>query len=982
MHPKNYLQRRIAALAGILLATAMGVAVSRSADGGEHSIVVARDSSTGYLTGQETATGKQITPTAATGAIFQDLNPGFQSEPDVRVGHAAAVCVSPDGKLLAILTSGFNVFSVHEGDTVKEVKNEYVFLFDVTGPRPKQIQVLPIATTFQGFAWAPSSNGFFVSGGKDDVVLEFVRSGSSFAAGRRFALGHNAGIGIDAKPVTGAISLNPAGTHLLVTNFQNESVSLIDLAQGKVIAEQDLRPGKIDPKQHGQPGGSFPRSVVWTSNDHAYVACERDREIISLAISGATMRVVRRMPVLGQPVALITNRKGSRLYAAVDNDDQIAIFDTAHDTVIETIGAVAPQSVYGNSKKFGGVNPNALTLTPDERSLLVSNGGENAVAVIRLVNRASDLQEGTRTAQDHGDGDDGDDDDDRPDMKNSAVFGLVPTGWYPAGVATSRDGHTWYVVNGKTPSGPNVGTCLDQGAKRPCPASDPSSKTDEHTPLNQSDCQLEKAGFLTIPAPSAAELARLTKQVAHNNRFDEPATAAADQKLFSFLHEHIKHVIYIVKENRTYDQVLGDLGIGNSEPRLALFGEKLSPNHHAISRNFVTLDNFLVSGEVSWTGWDWSTAARTNDIRERQEPTAMADRGIRGEKGLNRNVNVAFATAEERKTYDPTSLSDPDVLPGIRDIYELDAPGGEEGKGYLWDEVLRRGLTFRNWGFFGDHRGYRTHKIPLVHDPHAENVQVYYSTKAALMKYSDPYYHDFEVSFPDYWRVQEWKREFAEFSAAKSAPNLMMVRLGNDHFGDFERAIDGINAPDTQMADNDYALGLIVETVAKSPFANDTVIISIEDDACDGADHVDANRSVTLFAGAYVRQHALVSTRYTTVSTIRTIEDILGLDRVSLNDALAAPMSDIFDPNVTRWSYNAIVPDILRSTKIPVPPSDHAAIAYPKHSAAYWTKAMAGQDFSDADRIEPDSFNRALWRGLKGDQPYPAATDRYKQISK
>jgi len=201
----------------------------------------------------------------------------------------------------------------------------------------------------------------------------------------------------------------------------------------------------------------------------------------------------------------------------------------------------------------------------------------------------------------------------------------------------------------------------------------------------------------------------------------------------------------------------------------------------------------------------------------------------------------------------------------------------------------------------------------------------------------------------------------------------MLIHLTNDHTGDFLHGIDGVDTVDTQVADNDYALGEIVETVAGSPFAGNTLIITIEDDPLSGLDHVDAFRSIALFAGPYVRQHALVSKRYTTVSVIKTIEDILGFGPMGLNDALAAPMSEVFDPTVTSWSYTATVPSVLRSTKLPLPPDAHASVTRPRHSAKYWAKAMAGQDFSEPDRIEPVAFTHALWRGLMGDKPYPVA---------
>jgi hypothetical protein len=175
------------------------------------------------------------------------------------------------------------------------------------------------------------------------------------------------------------------------------------------------------------------------------------------------------------------------------------------------------------------------------------------------------------------------------------------------------------------------------------------------------------------------------------------------------------------------------------------------------------------------------------------------------------------------------------------------------------------------------------------------------------------------------------------------------------------------------MADNDYALGTIIETVAHSPFANDTLIVSIEDDTWDGPDHANQFRTVALFAGPYVRQHALVSTAYNTVSVVKTIEEILGVGPIGLNDALAAPMSDIFDPATTTWSYQAIVPDVLRTTKLPLPPSTRACNSVPRRSSQYWAKVMAGQDFSSMDRANPVTFNRALWRGLKGNESYPGA---------
>lgn len=939
---------------------------------------------------QQLPTGKAITPTAATGAIFQELNPGHAAAPELRAGQAAALAVSPDGKILAIQTSGYNRYFGPDEPTmakaqpyIPELSTEYVFFFDISGPQPRQMQALPVPNTFQGLAWSPSSDRLFVSGGKDDAVLEFVRGDTAFTPGRMFKLMHSSGVGLNANPVAAGLAVSPDGKWLLVANLQNDSVSLVDLTKGEVVTEQDLRPGIIDTKHRGEQGGSYPRSVVWTASDHVYVASERDREVISLALYGSSIRVERRIPVPGQPLALLVNRSGSRAYATLDTTNRVLVFDTTHDMVLETIDITAPRVVYANEKTLGGANPNALALTPDERTLLVSNGGENAIAVVRLSARARDTSTEELGAAGRGDAD-GDDDDDAREVAgrtSSAVIGLVPTGWYPTGVATSKDGSRWYVVNAKSETGPNLLWCkkLDRSKNSCIPSvakEFPNSTANGYRMLitqNQSIWQLEKAGFLTVPTPSVRELARLTKQVVQNNHFDRSGDSVGDRRLFSFLRTHIKHVIYIIKENRSYDQVLGDLDRGNGDPRLTLFPQRTTPNHHALAQQFVTLDNFLVSGEVSWTGWDWSVAAQTTDFRERDEPLTLAGRGLDADTGLNRNINMGLPTSQERHAERSNSPADPDILPGENDVHAPDGPDAEAGKGYLWDEALRDGRTVRNWGFFGENRNYPLPES-LVRDPYSQKKRVFFSANSTLRPYSDPYFLDFGPAFPDFWRVQEWKREFARFSAARSAPDLMLIRLGNDHFGSFAQAIDGVNTPETQIADNDYALGLIIEAVANSPFSQDTLVISIEDDACDGPDHVDAHRSIALFAGPFVRHNAVVSKRYTTVNVVKTVETILGLGPLGINDALDVPMSDVFDTKARNWSYKAAVPDVLRNTQLPLPAALHACNVSPAHSSEYWAQTMAGQDFSKPDRIDPVTFNRALWRGIKGDAPYPAGT--------
>ncbi|MDR3511528.1 MAG: hypothetical protein P4L73_07840 [Caulobacteraceae bacterium] len=915
-----------------------------------------------------TPTGQVLTPTAAAGAIFQPLNPGLPDAPGFTAGQASAVALSPKGRTLLILTSGFNRMFGPDGQIAPSQSNEYVFVYDVSGPQPVKRQTLTVPNSFIGVAWAPAGGRFYVSGGVDDDVLSFALDKGLFRQTRRIALGHKDGVGLKSRPEAAGLAVSPDGRRLLVANLQNDSVSLVDLSTGRV-RDSDLRPGAIDPARSGQPGGSFPRAVVFVSATRAYVASERDREVIALDVGRAGARVAARIATRGQPVALLPGPAG-RLYAALDNSDAVAVIDTRANRIIEEIPTAAPPGVLGPDQRLGGAGSNSLALSPDGRTLLVTNGGENALALVALDARAAGLK--ARKRDDDGDGDG---DDDQAEAR-SAVVGLIPTGWYPTGVAVRPDGRRIYVVNGKSNAGPNPDACrnslkIGPGAQNDCRAA------------NQYVWQLEKAGFLALPAPSAAELGRLTRITAANNHFPGAGPARVDEATLRFLRQHIHHVIYIVKENRTYDQVLGDLEVGNGDPRLAVFGRAMTPNQHALARQFVDLDAFFDSGESSNTGWNWTTAARTNDFTEREAPVNYAQRGLQyDQEGDNRDLNMGLASEAARIAANPLAPKDPNTLPGARDVAAPDGPDAAEGQGYIWDGALKAGLSVRNWGFYGDLTLYDKSagaaRIPLERDPHKAALTVFTPTKAALMAVTDPYFRGFDQAFPDYWRFKEWEREFDGFVAKGEAPSLMLVRLPHDHTGGFAEGLDGVNTVETELADNDYAVGLLVEKVSKSPFAKDTLIVVVEDDAQDGPDHVDAHRAPAFIVGPYVKQGAVISTRHTTVDMVRTIEAVLGVAPLGLNDALAQPMSDVFDPAQADWHYEAKVPAILRTTALPLPPQTAAEThcpAPPGRSSGYWAAAMAGQDFSREDHLNTAVFNQALWRGLRGAAPYPASRD-------
>jgi hypothetical protein len=495
--------------------------------------------------------------------------------------------------------------------------------------------------------------------------------------------------------------------------------------------------------------------------------------------------------------------------------------------------------------------------------------------------------------------------------------------------------------------------------------------------------QLEHAGLLEFPMPDGPALVATTVQVAENIGLPGAAERATAEARMAEIRRRVKHVVFIIKENRTYDQVLGDLDIGNGDPHLAILGGALSPNHHRLARQFVTLDNFYVSGEVSATGWAWSTAARSTDLLEKTAPVNYAGRGLAYESEEADRFIYPQQTMAERHATNPKLSTDPDLLPGPA---LLAAPDPEDddlpNQGYLWNAAIRAGISVRNYGF-ADASIYDSGtpgEVPVVREPFKEKRRIFTPGDRLLAPFSDPYFRGFDQKLADYWRVLEWQREYDEQEAAGTLPQLTLLRLAHDHFGDFDKAVDRVNTVETQMADNDYSLGMLVERIARGKAADSTLIFVIEDDAQNGADHVDARRSFAFIVGPYVRQGALVSTRYTTINVLRTIEAVLGLEPLGLNDALAIPMADVFDPAHSRWSYRAEAADILRTTQLPISPDRFTATAKNSsatcsgRSAAFWAAAMKGQNFRTEDRLNPDAFNSALWRGL-GTGPEPTIRD-------
>ena len=891
--------------------------------------------------------GQQITPTAPAGASFVPLNPGLADRPEYLAGQAVTTVVSPDGNTLLVLTSGYNLVDSSPGTVVPADSTQFVFIYDISHYKPVQKQVLPIPNTYSGMAFGPSGAEFYVSGGADDNVHLYSLGENGVwaeSAGSPIALGHRGvGLGPSIKPQAAGIAVTQDGNKLVVANYENDSISVLTKNQSPwtVSGELDLRPGKENAAHRGVPGGEYPLWVVTKGNDTAYVSSLRDREIVVVKIT-AQPTVAARIRVPGQPNRMVLNQSQSKLYVAEDNTDSVGVIDTNSNQVLDNIPVTAPSGLLPSWKtNFKGNDTNSVTLSRDEKLLYVSNGWMNDVAVIQLG----------------------------PAPKQSSVIGLIPTGWYPNSISFSGDGNFTYVVNGKSPTGPNFGHCRGLTPKKAAECQD----------SNEYNLQLIKAGLQSFPTPNSGALPALTEQVALNNNF-RSAISKADARKLAFLREHIKHVIYIIKENRTYDQVLGDLEVGNGDPELTEFPDATTPNLHRLARNFVTLDNFYDTSEVSYDGWSWSTSARAPDLVEKQAPVNYARRGLSYDtEGTNRNINVGYGSLAERRNANPLTPDDQDDLPGQANVAAPDAPNGENGTGYLWNAALRAALSVRNYGFFIDLERYTLPAnqsqdlIPLLLDPASTKTQVSYPANAALGPLTDIYFRGFDSAFPDFYRFQEWEREFDSKYAKAGLPNLSLIRLMHDHTGAFSRAILGVNTPELQVADNDYAVGLIAQKIAKSEYKDDTLIFVIEDDSQDGGDHVDSHRSIAFVIGPYVKHKAVVSTPYTTLSMLRTIEEILGIGNLSLSDSSANAMADVFDPKQKTWMYTAVPSALLYNTQLPLPPRPSGQkIARPTHDSTYWAAATKGMDFSVEDRVNPLAFNQILWQGLMGSKPYPS----------
>jgi YVTN family beta-propeller protein len=934
--------------------------------------------------GQPIATGQRITPTAPRGAVQQLLNPGLPGYPSFVAGEAVRSQLSPDGATLAVLCAGQNSLDDASGSTDAANSTQYVFLFDVTGRNaaaPALVQVLKQTNAHVGLAFGPDGK-LFATGGRDDAVYVYAKTGGIWAQVGKIDLGHGAGKGLGlfgVHPNASGLAISADGATLVVANNYNDSISVVDLATGKVRYEHDLRP--FFPGNEGVAGGvggSFPFAVA-VHGTVAYVSSVRDREVVAVDVGPANAtsgRLVRRIALDGNALGMALDATGTHLYVAQDNADQVAVIDTASNTVARKIDARAPPGLlppspraedaeHANVPRYTGAGTFTVSLSPDGSTLYAVNAASNAIAVVPL--------RGEHAHQ---------------------VAGLIPTAYEPHDVTFSRDGRWMWVVNGKSATGPNPGHLAGATGSMTeiqYPGGNAAAAAAARA-SNQYQFQLERASLVAMPMPTPPELARLTMQVAANNHYG--AGREEDAKTMRFLRDRIKHVIYVVKENRTFDQILGDLGNGSDgDPRLTQFPERITPNFHRLARQFVTLDHFLDPGDGSMDGWSWSLQGRVTNTEAitQQINYAFVNRGLSYEsEGTNRNVPVNWGTVAERDAvggppgstnYSAASAGLPggtaNLLTGTGNHASSDAPFGPQ-QGYIFSAVLRAGGTVRNYGFLVNNIGSIGTKAAPVTDPHGAGIVQVAPLDPALAPFTDVYFRGYDQNYPDLWRFDEWKREFEAYVANGDLPTLSLVRFSHDHMGAFGTALGGVNTPETQQADDDLAVGRLVQAVSQSRYAADTLIIVVEDDCQDGPDHVDSHRATAYVVGPYVKRGAVVSAPYGQVNALRTIEDVLGTEHLNLNTAYQRPMADVFDvESSATWSYEAVASTVLGTTSLARAPGGLGARwasgpqVKPRHGARYWARVTAGFDFTEADRVPPARFNRVLWRGMMGDRPYP-----------
>ena len=764
------------------------------------------------------------------------------SDQTERVCLPTGVCLDPSAGSFAVGNMPLAMRLSPEGDRLVVL---------LSGWRQQGLQVVDRRTgqvvqnisqpgAFLGLAFSADGHTLYTSGGNEDVIYRYAWRDKQAELMDTIVLAPKEPKK-DGTRFPAGLAVSRDGKRLYVAENLADSLAVIDTDTKQVV--QRL------------PTEAYPYEVVVAPTGGIYVSAWGGNTVSAFIPNhDGSLRERRRINVGRHPSALLLNHNGSRLFVASASTNSIVAVDTRRARALSHLSDPPP----GGPNQ--GSTPNALALSSDGSRLYVAEADNNAVAVFDLSN----LSAGVRNAR-----------------RGNRLVGRIPVEWYPTALLMTNN--SLLVLNGKGKGTRPNPSEVQPGTKLP---DDSTSYT-----LGQ------LSGSITALAPAfeRGALLKFSQRVARANNWDQPARSTPKYPPF-------KHVIYIIKENRTYDQIMADLPQGDGDAALLFFPRAISPNHHALAERFGLFDRFFVNAEVSSQGHVWSTAAYVTDYGEKTIPSGYATR---------RNPN---------------------------DRGDVDDPAA----GYLWNAAIRKGFTLRNYGEF-------RWTMPKKKDGRVESSAL----KAALIPYTSYEYPEGDLKISDQLRADAWLKEFQEFVRHGNLPALEILHLPGDHtLG----ARPGRPTPNACMADNDFALGRMVEAVSNSVYWKDTVFFVLEDDAQDGPDHVDSHRSVLLVISAYNR--GAVAHRFVnTTDVFATMEEILGLDKLSRFDYYGRPLRDIFNDKPDLMPYAALRSaqrfDELNPEKGPN------------------VKASLELNLDRVDEANEDAFNRILWSELKGAQAYP-----------
>jgi DNA-binding beta-propeller fold protein YncE len=714
----------------------------------------------------------------------------------------------------------------------------------------KKVQVrsrVTLPQTFQGLAFSPDGKTLYASGGEFDLAHAFDVEDGFLTHPRQLKLS-------DTKFIAAGLAVDPNGKTLYAAGLFGQAVAIV-------------------PVDHPDQGVH----VALAKDSYPYgclVDGKGERLYVSLwaraAIAVIDLRkraVVDTLPTEPHPTEMVFGPDEKTLFVACSNSTRVRVIDVTSGKAIETINA----ALYPNAPS--GNTPCSISLTPDGEVLFVANANANNIAVFNVS---------------------------RPGK--SVPLGFIPTGMYPTAVRyNSADGRI-YVANSR-------------GATPKANPNGPNPLMRKNATVREYIAGLYRGTLGVIEMPNETMMARYSKQVLACSPLlpsfgpvgPLPEGNAVPAKVGD--PSPIKYVIYVIRENRTYDQVLGDLREGNGEPNLCIFPEKIAPNAHRLARSFVLLDNFYCDGEVSAEGHEWSMGAYCTDFVKKVWP--LSYRGSPTKK-------LSIYPAE-----------------GVYDA--VARPAG----GYLWDRCAAAGVSYRSYGEWCS-----TGKT--LKDPSTARVK-------ALEGHIDPWFRAWDLDYPDVKRAERFLSEMRRFEKEGDMPRLSIVRLGNDHT---EGTKAGKHTPTAMVAENDLALGMLIEGITQSKFWHETAVFVVEDDAQNGSDHVDAHRTVALVVSPYTQHGRVDSTMYSTSAMLRTMELILGLEPMSQFDAAARPMYAAFAGKANPAPYAHVVPDV-----------DMQAVNV---ATAWGAKLSETFDFSREDAADDLLLNEVIWRSVRGaDSPMP-----------